>query len=388
MNDSDEFTIKRITGNFSMSDDVVLDETPTTCLIFRPKVHNGGVRGELIRFKKEQGKLIEPERINFTNLNLNEGTYLQLNTASITKIVKRVHDLYLANQLLSPWRRQEGFRVAPVDAVIDDTNKEKIIKQLLEKGYSDDFWNELVVSDPDLATRLSWAKIYEGYETVLQEFKNSIVDKPDDEAYWQSFFELHPWILQQAFSYPVLFLEGDVYVGGKKSKSRQGMGGVATDFLFTNESSRSFAVAEIKTPNTHLVGSIYRGNEGSGDANEVYSMHSSLSGSLVQTQNQIKTASSQFSNVLKETFGDDMNATHPHGILVIGTLESLNEQKARSFNHFRFAIKDITIITYDELLKRSEAIFKQTNISNEDNSESIQDENIAIDTEYIEDLPF
>jgi len=382
MEDNDEFSIQRIKGSFSSSEDIVLEETPTTCLIFRPKVHSGGVRGELIRFKIENGKKIDHERINFQKLALNEGTFTSLDTNSITKLVKRVHDLHEANQLVSPWKRSEQFKVAKTETVIDDSNKLKYIKKLLSSGYSDDFWNELVKADPDLATRLSWAKIHAGYDEAIAEFRQSMNTKASDEAYWQQFFEKNIWMLQTVFSYPVIFLAGDVYVGGKKSKTRQGSGGVATDYLFMNESSRSFAVTEIKTPDTELTGALYRGRKEEDGANEVYSMHSKLSGSIVQTQTQISVARTQFPAVLAETFGDGLNAIHPHGILLIGRHDLLSDEKRTSFNHFRFGYKDITIITFDELLGRLSAIIGHKDDSSTEASTDNLDLEVAIEIPF------
>ena len=41
-----------------------------------------------------------------------------------------------------------------------------------------------------------------------------------------------------------------MYLGGKRATGRQGKGGVATDFLFSDDSTKSFAIVEIKTPET------------------------------------------------------------------------------------------------------------------------------------------
>lgn len=388
MNDSNEFTIKKITGKFSMSDDIILDETSTTCLIFRPKVHDGGVKGELIRFKTEKGKKIDPKRINFQQLTLNEGTFTSLDTQSITRLVKRVHDLYVANKLVSPWKQAETFKIAKADTIIDDSNKAKFINELLSRGYSDDFWTELIMADPDLATRLSWSKIYADYNKSVAEFRESIDTKPSDEPYWQNFFEENVWMLQMAFSYPVIFLSGDVYVGGKKAKGRQGTGGVATDYLMKNESSRSFAIVEIKTPDTELVGALYRGRKEEDGANEVYSMSPKLSGSIVQTQTQICVARTQFPAVLKETFSGDLNATHPHGILLIGRYDALSEEKQNSFNHFRFGYKDITVITFDELLAMVSTIINYGAKAGDDGAEEALVEDTTKKNTHVEDLLF
>ena len=87
---------------------------------------------------------------------------------------------------------------------------------------------------------------------------------------------------------------GNVYVGGKGPIGRQGRGGVATDFLFSDDSTKSFAVVEIKTPAASIVGAHYRGRPGEGDRNETFSMHGELTGGIVQARNQIAVAIEDF----------------------------------------------------------------------------------------------
>lgn len=135
-----------------------------------------------------------------------------------------------------------------------------------------------------------------------------------------------------------------------------GQGGVATDFLFSDESTKSFAVVELKTPHTPLTGQIYRGIRGSNNDQEVYSASSELSGAIVQTRNQIAVALDDFDAVLGRTF-DDMRRVHASGVLVIGLAEGLSDRQLASFNLFRRGLYDLTVITFDELLGRLEILF-------------------------------
>jgi hypothetical protein len=163
-------------------------------------------------------------------------------------------------------------------------------------------------------------------------------------------------LLQSAFSAAVFMLGGETYVGGKAALGRQGRGGVATDFLFADESTKSFAVVEIKTPNTNLVGKLHRG-EGGGHDQDVYSMHADLSGGVVQTRNQIAVAIDHFESVLGKTFKEIESRVHAKGVLVIGTSAGLDDRERESFNHFRHGLYSLTVITFDELLRRLEVLF-------------------------------
>jgi hypothetical protein len=204
----------------------------------------------------------------------------------------------------------------------------------------------------DLASRLAAAKIQFDRREVIKEFEAALATHEDNERYWQEFFERHPWILQSAFSVAVFMLSGDTYLGGKMPVGRQGKGGVATDFLFADDTTKSFAVVEIKTPAAHLVGPRYRGEDDAGYDNEVYAMHAELSGGIVQTRNQITVAIENFQAVLGEHYRDKINRVHPMGVLVIGSTSTLSKRQKDSFNQFRHTLHSLTVITFDELLNR------------------------------------
>ncbi len=179
------------------------------------------------------------------------------------------------------------------------------------------------------------------------------------EDFWQKLFQDNAWVLQQIFSFPVIILQGETYVGGKNTKGRSGQGGVATDFLGQDQSTNSFAVVEIKTPCTEILGENYRGNKDTGNTNEIYSMHAELSGGIVQLQNQISTAIKSFKDNLGDDFSEEnLNHLNPHGVLIIGQLEKLGKLQKKSFFLFRKGIREITIITFDEIFQKIDLLKK------------------------------
>lgn len=163
------------------------------------------------------------------------------------------------------------------------------------------------------------------------------------------------WMLQCASAATVYVIDGDTYVGGKLPLGRTGRGGVATDFVTSDASTKSFGVVEIKTPSTHLIGPRYRGTgtEELERQNDVYSMHVDFSGAVVQTRNQVAVAVESFRTTLAQhPSADGLNRLHPKGILIAGLLDGLNERQQASFNQFRHGQHSLTIITFDELLRR------------------------------------
>jgi hypothetical protein len=348
-------------AGFSTADDIVLNETPRTRTVFRPAVHQGGVRGYLIRQKVgADGKWADVNDVNFTTLAPDCGVKIELDTTATGRLREKLEQLHKLHEQGAP-REDQSYVVAKQDQVliIDDQTKHRAIQQLLQKGYTEDFWRALMRDKPDLAAQLAAAKIQFDREQAIKAFGASLTQYADNENYWQKFFEKHPWMLQSAFSAPVFMLSGDTYVGGKIAAGRQGTGGVATDFLFADDSTKSFAVVEIKTPDAKLVGIQYRGRRDTGHDNEVYAAHSDLSGAIVQVRNQITVAVEDFQSVLGRSFEQEINRVHPKGVLVLGTTSGMTQRQKDSFNQFRQALHSLTVITFDELLNRLQLLFTE-----------------------------
>lgn len=357
---ADSINTHYVKGGFATSEDIQLGETPKTRTVFRPGLHAGGVRGEIIRQKiGADGSWKDVNEVNFNRLDADCGvSSIELDTEATTKLFEKLKHLYEVQRKGVPYG-DESFVVAKPDEVVivDDQDKANTFKAILDQGYSEDFWEALNEKNPDLASRLAMAKIQLDRQAAIEEFRDSLSAHAGDEAYWQRFFSRHPWIIQAVFSTTVFVLQGETYLGGKLPIGRQGKGGVATDFLTADESTKSFSVVDIKTPATPLVGGIYRGEAGSGHENESYSMHAELSGGIVQVRNQITVAGENFQSVLGKGF-EQLNRIHPKGVLIAGTLSGLDQRQRDSLNQFRYGLFSLTVITYDEVLRRLEVLFR------------------------------
>ena len=89
-------------------------------------------------------------------------------------------------------------------------------------------------------------------------------------------FQENPFILNLLFGYPIIKIQDQASVGGRKLS---GKGDKVTDFLSKNVKTNNTAIVEIKKPHAKLLNATeYR--EG------VFSPSSELSGSLNQTLDQ------------------------------------------------------------------------------------------------------
>lgn len=160
------------------------------------------------------------------------------------------------------------------------------------------------------------------------------------EDRWQRFFSSNPFILDMAFAYPVKMICDRPYVGGKRFSSR---GGNYSDFLMIAKSTGNVAIVEIKHHSKDVIsGKPYR--------NDTYAPSSELIGSVAQAINQRANLQREI-HQLAEDLEERVYAHAIPAIVVIGTVPKDKHQK-RSFEQYRNCLKDVVVVTFDELLER------------------------------------
>lgn len=266
-----------------------------------------------------------------------------------------------------------SFIVAGRDDVVIPAGAEaRYIRQLIDQGLSEDIWEQLVETNPDLATKLSLAKIQTDRIAVVQEFAAHI-ENNDSEKFWQQFLSHNDWIFGFCLSYHfTTMVDREVYVGGTNIN---GCNGELCDFMAMSEGNAKFtSLVEIKRPDTPLLRTMpTRGT--------TYGVSKELSDAVAQVQTYCHTWGT---NNTRESFNfqtkNNSVTVLPQGILVIGNTSELdNEDKIRSFELFRRNLHTPEIITYDELLARARFVTKY-----DDCVEGIIPEH----TFDVDDLPF
>lgn len=176
-------------------------------------------------------------------------------------------------------------------------------------------------------------------EHLEQRGFEKMLERNLSEGNWQKLFNENPFILNMAFGYPIIKIQGQASVGGRKIS---GDGDKITDFLVKNNISNNVAVIEIKTPNTKLVNkSVYR--------KSVSSPSTELKGAVTQMLDQINNFQKSFPLFKDTSKIFDIETYYVHGVLIIGRSLTDNDQQ-KSFELFRGNSKNITIVTFDELL--------------------------------------
>ncbi|MFJ2323200.1 Shedu immune nuclease family protein [Pseudomonas sp. NPDC087817] len=178
----------------------------------------------------------------------------------------------------------------------------------------------------------------------LIEVYRKMMDSNANETRWQAFLSKNPFILDMAFGYPVKKIADQPYVGGKNFSGR---GGQYSDFLMAAKATGNLALIEIKHPQHDLLGKQYR---------KTYTPSYELSGSVGQII-------SQRSHVQREIYGlahDLKERVHAHAvaaIVIIGRTPE-EEDKQEAFEQYRNGLKDVLVVTFDELQDRLESIHR------------------------------
>ena len=238
-----------------------------------------------------------------------------------------------------------------------------------------------MASDPDLATKLSYAQIQATRKIELDRFEYAL-SQDYDESYWQNLLSEDDWIFGYGLSYYCLtMLNQQVLVGGKDIMNRNGQ---VVDFLAASEGHARYVVlVEIKKPSTPLLGSKCR--------NHAFPISSDLADAVAQVQGYIDAWGTNLTSGRYEYERDNnLTTAKPRGILVIGNTSELDStDKKRSFELFRKGLNQVDIITYDELLQRAHFIVgkNESGNSSEELTRDVKGNSSSTGFDYT-DLPF
>ena len=337
----------------------VLEESNTTRkvayakLVNNPNDKDAYVHCTILHERKSRKGTWEPvESINLATLKSGEGVRFDLSCAATKELKKALDTSYAVGKEGLP-KGHQSLVVGSEDEVVFINGREKeYIKKLIDGNYGEDIWRQLVESNPDLATKLSYAQIQASRKTELKKFEYALA-QDYDESYWQKLLSEDDWIFGYGLSYYCLtMLNQQVLVGGKDIMNRNGQ---VVDFLAASEGHARYVVlVEIKKPSTPLLGSRCR--------NHAFPISSDLADAVAQVQGYIEAWGT---NTTRERFDyerdNNLMTAKPKGILVIGNTSELDTaDKKRSFELFRKGLNQIDIITYDELLERANHIVGTT----------------------------
>jgi hypothetical protein len=328
--------------------DLVLRKTQTTRLIFRPlvvdNIHNqeACIKGWFIFQKKGlKDKWDDIKTLDLSKLKKEEWIKLELKAEEVLKLLQNFNyykEIY----------KKYGITYGLAEFHITDKNIGETVKKLSKFPNKDLLLQSLQDLSKENFQNLHAIINASQLSKVISIWQGNKSNK--SESFWKETFKEYAWVISQIFACPYIFIGDEYYYGGKRSDNK---GGVHGDFLYKNKLTGNAAFIEIKTPMTKIIARKYRGDNDL-DHNTVYSCSDDLSGGVVQVLNQRKVFQ-QKQDSLEENKVSILNAKC---VLVVGKSGDLTPGQKKSFDLFRNNIKDVEIITYDELFERIKALKK------------------------------
>jgi Domain of unknown function (DUF4263) len=202
-----------------------------------------------------------------------------------------------------------------------------------------------------LALRSDIEKVTLG--ALIEKFEDMLT-KDLTEPKWQEFLKANPFILSLAFAYPVFLVQDQAYIGGATIR---GAGEKIADFLLAQRYTGNLALIEIKRPKTPLLKAVpYRA--------DLHAPTTEVSGSVSQVLDQKYRLQNSFT---QKAYESGLTNVHPYSIqciVIVGTAPTAKEER-KSLELFRNSTKDVTIVTFDELLEKLKEIQRVFSASDE-----------------------
>lgn len=228
----------------------------------------------------------------------------------------------------------ELVQVGRINVGIPKTSQRSVVTMVADNAHA------IAKNAPDVLYELA-AKIE---RVTLQEMiakYEEMLTKRLNETKWQRFFEANTFILSLVFTVPTVFVQETPYVHGKRI---DGKGGRFSDFLMRGQGTGNVALLEIKSPETVLL-TVYRA--------EQPCPSTELVGSITQVLGQRRRLTTGWHNLKGEDDGTLSKAElySPQAVVLIGKTPTAKADR-EAFEAFRNAMKDVAVITFDELLLR------------------------------------
>lgn len=374
---NDRINVRTTSRDSAVCDDIELRKTSTTRLIFRPEIVNNinnpeaSVRGCFIFQKKGRNASWEDyKELDLSKLKAEEWIKLELSSESMLTLTKEIQKHYAIHE-------KYGVMYGGFHLFKSNSDIERLI-EVFESNTN--LFAQLMEDDKSeaLEKTLEWIVTNDNPDKIIDKLKN-LQEKDLDqlntlvgianlkkvfsvwegnklntsEKFWQSVLKENTWILSQIFSNPTVLINDEAYVGGKTINNDSGK---LVDFLYANPFSKDAVLIEIKTPSTLLITpNEYRTG--------VYSVHKDLMGAVTQVLTYKTSLQREYQNIdynnYRQGIKTDFDVITPSCVVIAGRFDTLTDTAHRhSFELYRRELKNVTVITFDELFERVKGLIK------------------------------
>lgn len=178
-------------------------------------------------------------------------------------------------------------------------------------------------------------------DRLIDVYSDSL-NRDETEPYWQRFFDDNAFALQQVFGAPMVSVQSEARVGGR---GLAGNGDKIADYLFKNSLTNNVALVEIKRPTTQIIDNReFRGG--------VFGPSTELNRAVTQVLDQAYSLTKNLTGLKESSRQWDLESYAISCFVVAGRTPSSSEpQRQKSFELYRANSRNVTIVTYDEILE-------------------------------------
>ena len=368
--------ISSTSSNTAEANAMILRETKTSRILYVPKivVNTKNIEESIGGAIIAQRKGINEEWENYDDISLNtmkKGEWTKFNI----ELGEMLNLIEYASKLKELYDRDKSIkRVTEKQIMILDDNMDKneveqfneyvksnpktveVLNKLINNNVEISKTLDLFKEDPSKLASILSDLDYEVKDEMFNYLKIKIIDTKylkenllnDTESFWQNLFKKHPNILSSVIPSMAHIIADQPYMGGKAIDNT---GSTIGDFIFKC-GSKNVSIVEIKTPTARLVGKKYRDNS--------FSPSDELSGAVVQV---IQQKDSHIKNYIPAKLNSirkkiDYDSFNPKTYLIIGNTTNMQSEEIESFELFRNGLKDVEIITFNELIGKLDLLIE------------------------------
>jgi hypothetical protein len=342
-------TTKSIGKGIAEAEAIVLEEKPLSKLIFKPQIHNKGIRGFLIRQKRnnknEEWK--DEQSIKLKDLTDVDGVNFEIPSEG-------VKNLFLGIKQLGAILRQNGVEygenhyavVDPNSVIITDENKAQYIQKILEAGYEEETWESIIELNPDLATKLSYARVQIERKKVLDELKKRLeYEYPETKGdnSWQNWISKNNWLFGVNYKQPI-------------ERAKINLSGIMPDFLYPTIDG-FVDVLEIKLPKDDV---LVEDTSHKGSWKWTPETNSAI-GQIVNYLIEIDRLRFENENKVENETKQEVLFLKPRAFILIGNSKNWEKPKKEALRKLNYYLHNIEVITYKDLLDRGNQFITTNN---------------------------
>ena len=229
--------------------------------------------------------------------------------------------------------------------LIDDQNVRNTLEQLLAKGYSNNFWNLISSSDPDLADKLIAGHLQLQRRKIIDNLKSRLKQsfsetKGNDS--WQNWIYTNNWLFGANYQKPI-------------EKQKINITGVMPDYLFPTLDG-FVDILEIKLPLSTVIEED-KGHSGSW----VWSKESNYAiGQVVNYLSEIDRLKLEIEERIEKTYYKEVSMLKPRAFILIGQSGDWSKDKKEGLRKLNHSLHGIEIITYSDIVKRGETFIESS----------------------------